>query len=195
MARLRHPYKGALIRYAILAAFVAALVTVGQVTDAGAATQGQFVKPCKKVSAKTFNGYLRKRQSYTGTAQRFTRKRVCERRLKALKRSVRAARKWADLTTRGGAMHLSQASWYGPGFIGNTTACGQRFYGQLGVAHKTLPCGTKVWFRYAGRTVAAPVIDRGPFYGNREWDLTGALKAALHFPSTGLVASTTRRCC
>ena len=35
------------------------------------------------------------------------------------------------------------ASYYGPGFYGNRTACGQTMSTTLqGVAHRTLPCGT-----------------------------------------------------
>lgn len=80
------------------------------------------------------------------------------------------------------------ASWYGPGFYGNRTACGRTLgTGTLGVAHKSLPCGTRVTFRYRGRSVTAPVIDRGPFAAGREWDLTGATKRKLRFGSTGTV--------
>jgi hypothetical protein len=32
----------------------------------------------------------------------------------------------------------------------------------VGVAHRTLPCGTKVQFRYNGTVLTVPVIDRGP---------------------------------
>ena len=82
----------------------------------------------------------------------------------------------------------SYASWYGPGLYGNRTSCGGVLgYGTLGVAHKSLPCGTKVTLRYHGRSVTVPVIDRGPFVGGREWDLTGATKAKLGFGSTGTV--------
>jgi rare lipoprotein A (peptidoglycan hydrolase) len=82
-------------------------------------------------------------------------------------------------------------SWYGPGFYGGRTACGGTLgYGTLGVAHKTLPCGTKVTLRYHGRSVRVPVIDRGPYVGGREYDLTGATKRALGFGSTGTVLST-----
>src|SRR5215211_2242068 len=36
-------------------------------------------------------------------------------------------------------------SWYGPGFFGNGTACGHEYTRELmGVAHRTLPCGTLV---------------------------------------------------
>jgi rare lipoprotein A len=84
--------------------------------------------------------------------------------------------------------YASEASYYGPGFWGGSTACGQTLEPDtIGVAHKTLPCGTKVRFYYHGHKVTAPVIDRGPYSGNREWDLTEATKDRLHFPSTGTV--------
>jgi len=82
------------------------------------------------------------------------------------------------------------ASWYGPGFYGHRTACGGTLSaGQLGVANKTLPCGTKVRLRYRGRTVTARVIDRGPYVGGRDYDLTPATKNRLHFGSTGTIWS------
>lgn len=85
----------------------------------------------------------------------------------------------------------AHASWYGPGLYGGLTACGQRLTASIvGVAHKTLPCGTRVTFRYGGREVLARVIDRGPFISGREWDLTGAAKRRLGFPDTGTVLST-----
>jgi peptidoglycan lytic transglycosylase len=85
----------------------------------------------------------------------------------------------------------SFASWYGPGFMGGRTACGGTLdAGTLGVANKTLPCGTKVRFYYHGRSVTARVVDRGPYVAGREWDLTPAVKARLGFPSTGEVWST-----
>lgn len=84
----------------------------------------------------------------------------------------------------------SAASWYGPGFYGNRTACGSTLgRGTVGVAHKSLRCGTKVTLRYNGRTVVAPVIDRGPYAGNREYDLTAETKRRLGFGSTGTVWS------
>jgi hypothetical protein len=52
----------------------------------------------------------------------------------------------------------------------------------LGVANKTLPCGTMVTFRYHGKGIRVPVIDRGPYIEGREWDLTGATAVALAFP-------------
>jgi rare lipoprotein A (peptidoglycan hydrolase) len=56
---------------------------------------------------------------------------------------------------------------------------------QLGVANKTLPCGTMVTFVYNGRAIRVPVLDRGPYIPGREWDLTGATAEALHFPGLG----------
>lgn len=58
---------------------------------------------------------------------------------------------------------------------------------QLGVAHKTLPCGTMVTFRYGNRAIRVPVIDRGPYIAGRVWDFTGATAAALGFPGLGYV--------
>jgi hypothetical protein len=84
-----------------------------------------------------------------------------------------------------------QASYYGPGLYGNRTACGQTLTpSTMGVANRWLPCGTRVTFRYHGRTVTVPVIDRGPFHGSRIWDLTYATKRKLGFGSTGVVWST-----
>jgi rare lipoprotein A (peptidoglycan hydrolase) len=72
------------------------------------------------------------------------------------------------------------ASWYGPTFYGNRTACGQRLTRTMvGVAHKKLPCGTRVVLAYRGRWVRAKVIDRGPYVGGRRWDLTRPLAAQL----------------
>lgn len=76
---------------------------------------------------------------------------------------------------------------------GGPLACsnGTLGYNQLGVAHKTLPCGTKVTIRYHGRTVVAPVIDRGPFVAGREFDLTGATARALGFNGVGTIQVST----
>lgn len=72
------------------------------------------------------------------------------------------------------------ASWYGPGFYGNRTACGQLYTPQIiGVAHKTLPCGTMLELEFRGRVVIVPVIDRGPFIAGRTLDLSNATRAAL----------------
>ncbi len=85
----------------------------------------------------------------------------------------------------------ASASWYGPGLYGNAMACGGTLTpSTMGVAHKTLPCGTKVHLRYNGNSVTVPVVDRGPYAGNREYDLTAATKQALGFPDVGTVLTT-----
>ncbi len=80
------------------------------------------------------------------------------------------------------------ASYYGPGLYGNGVACGGTLMpGTMGVANKTLPCGTKVKLRYHGRSVTVPVIDRGPYVAGRDYDLTEAVKERLGFPGVGTV--------
>ena len=88
------------------------------------------------------------------------------------------------------AYRTAQASWYGPGLYGNGMACGGTLTpSTVGVAHKSLPCGTQLTLRYHGNTVQVEVVDRGPYVGNREFDLTAATKQKLGFPSTGVVLS------
>ena len=79
------------------------------------------------------------------------------------------------------------ASWYGgPSMWGRTTACGRTLRpSTLGVAHKTLPCGTTVKFLYHGRTLVTQVIDRGPYVKGRAFDLTQAASEALGFEGVG----------
>jgi rare lipoprotein A (peptidoglycan hydrolase) len=83
-----------------------------------------------------------------------------------------------------GGFHVSIASVFTD--YGLPLACGGVLHvPQLGVANKTLPCGTMVTFVYGGRAIRVPVIDRGPYIAGREWDLTGATAEALHFPGLG----------
>jgi rare lipoprotein A (peptidoglycan hydrolase) len=71
---------------------------------------------------------------------------------------------------------------------GHRDACGGILRPRgLGVANKTLPCGTEVIFLYQGRAIRVPVVDRGPYIQGREWDLSGAAAEALHFPGLGPV--------
>jgi rare lipoprotein A len=79
-------------------------------------------------------------------------------------------------------------SWYGPGLYGNKLSCGGILTpGTLGVAHKTLPCGAHVTLRRGNRVVRVPVVDRGPYVGGREFDLTAATSQRLHFGGVGSV--------
>jgi hypothetical protein len=97
-----------------------------------------------------------------------------------------------DGLNSGASMHVGQltvyrqsvASWYDDG---GSTACG--FHATYGVANRTLPCGTKVTFRYNGRSVTATVDDRGPFVGGRDWDLNQNTAATLGFGGVDTVWS------
>ncbi len=83
---------------------------------------------------------------------------------------------------------LAGASWYGGG--GGLACGGELTSTTMGVANKTLPCGSLVTLRYGEHTVSVRVIDRGPYVTGREFDLTEATKRALGFGDTGQVWST-----
>jgi rare lipoprotein A len=127
-------------------------------------------------------GRYRLRQRVRGTLSRHVRVRV------------RRAPGYLPARRRIGRLNVyrhAQASWYGPGLYGNPTGCGGTLYpGRLGVAHKTLPCGTKVTFRHRGRRLRVPVIDRGPYVGGREYDLTEATAQRLRFRGHGAILTT-----
>ena len=84
------------------------------------------------------------------------------------------------------AYRPSLASYYT--LYGGALACGGRLgYHSLVVAHKTLPCGTRVTVRYRGRSVLAVVRDRGPYAGGREFDLAGAVARRVGFSGVGTI--------
>jgi rare lipoprotein A len=88
--------------------------------------------------------------------------------------------------TSAGGWHTAYVSWYGPGFYGNRTACGLAYTRTIvGVAHRTLPCGTRVQFKNGSRVVTTTVIDRGPYVAGRNWDLSAGLCTALAHCYTG----------
>jgi rare lipoprotein A (peptidoglycan hydrolase) len=78
------------------------------------------------------------------------------------------------------------ATWFGPGFFGKKTACGQTLTRSvIGVANRTLPCGTLVKVAYEGRTLTVPVLDRGPYsHIGADWDLTAGAAQALGITET-----------
>jgi rare lipoprotein A len=83
------------------------------------------------------------------------------------------------------AFRPALASWYGGG---QALACGGALTpGMMGVANKSLPCGTMVTIRYRGRQVRVPVVDRGPYAGNREFDLGPGVRSALGFDGVGTI--------
>jgi rare lipoprotein A len=82
------------------------------------------------------------------------------------------------------------ASWYGPTGRSSRTACGQKLTRTtIGVANKTLRCGTQVALYYRGRTMIVPVIDHGPYVKGRSWDLTEATAKALGFNGVGAIGA------
>jgi rare lipoprotein A (peptidoglycan hydrolase) len=96
-------------------------------------------------------------------------------------------------TTQGGSAatpaqtgRRTLATWFGPGFYGHETACGQTMSpALLGVASRTLPCGTLVQIGYHGHRLTVPVLDRGP-YGHigAVWDLTAGAARSLDIRET-----------
>lgn len=116
----------------------------------------------------------------------------------SLSASAQAATGGATTITAGAAgagrglafspLRSARATWYGPGFYGRRTACGQVLRPQtIGVAHRRLPCGTAVRFLYRGKRIVARVIDRGPYARGRTWDLTNGARRALRFDGSGAV--------
>jgi len=121
-------------------------------------------------------------------ALRWRPRRVGSYRIRAYGRHDKRVRGSISAARRVTAYRPAGASYYGPGLYGGALACGGTLQpGTLGVAHKTLPCDSKVTLRYRRRTITVPVIDRGPYVAGRDYDLTAATRARLHFPSTGVV--------
>src|SRR4051812_47883025 len=114
--------------------------------------------------------------------------------------TVRAVRDGDGASTSGAApvarvtvFRGARATWYGPGFYGHRLACGGRLTTTtLGVAHRTLPCGTQVQVFYRGRSLVVPVVDRGPFANGASYDLTAATAQALGFQQTSRIGVVTR---
>jgi rare lipoprotein A len=114
-------------------------------------------------------------------------------RLRALLRSRRATKSSAQTASEELAVTVYEpalATWYGPGLFGNSTACGQVLTPELqGVAHRTLPCGTRVALLHDGRRMVVEVVDRGPFAHGASWDLTQATAQSLGFEQSGTVGA------
>lgn len=86
----------------------------------------------------------------------------------------------------------ANASWYGPGLWGNSTASGTTLrYGDKTIAHRSKPFGTICTFRKDGRVGRGVVRDRGPFVDGVTWDLEQSLGADVGIirAGHGVVAS------
>ncbi|MCT7950226.1 septal ring lytic transglycosylase RlpA family protein [Ancylothrix sp. C2] len=81
------------------------------------------------------------------------------------------------------------ASWYGPGFHGNTSASGEIFnQNDLTAAHKELPFGTfvRVTNLDNGLSVIVRINDRGPYVGDRIIDLSAGAAQAIGMMGSGV---------
>lgn len=81
------------------------------------------------------------------------------------------------------------ASWYGPGFHGNTTANGERYnQWDATAAHPSLPFGTRVRVTNLanGRSTVVRINDRGPYYGGRVIDLSRHAAETLQMTGSGV---------
>jgi hypothetical protein len=68
----------------------------------------------------------------------------------------------------------------GDGLVGGRMACGSELTTTvMAVAHRTLPCGTRIRIRIGSHVVMARVMDRGPFTSGRSFDLAPAVCKAL----------------
>jgi len=83
------------------------------------------------------------------------------------------------------------ATWFGPGFYGQTTACGQTLTPEVvGVANRRLPCGTLVRVGYKGHALTVPVLDRGPFgHAGADWDLTAGAAVAIDMSDVARIST------
>ena len=106
---------------------------------------------------------------------------------------------YQHINTNEGNSYQVLASWYGPGFDGNTTANGEIFNQyDLTVAHPSLPFGTRLQISYNGNSVIARVNDRGPFkYVKGEYftedrgiDLSQGTAQAIGFDGVNVVTVT-----
>lgn len=78
------------------------------------------------------------------------------------------------------------ASWYDADALGGVLGCpGMKTTG-LFVAHKTLPCGTRVRVCFR-RCATATVKDRGPYSGAREFDLDRSVRDAVRFDGVATI--------
>lgn len=89
------------------------------------------------------------------------------------------------------SVYYGQASWYGPGLYGNTTASGSTLRpSSMTAAHRSLPFGTRVRVTNLnnGRSRVVTIDDRGPYVGGRIIDLAEGAASALGVKSSGVAS-------
>lgn len=99
----------------------------------------------------------------------------------------------ATTESSGGVYQQGTASWYGPGFAGNTTANGETYDpSALTAAHPSLPFNTmvRVTNQNTGQSVTVRINDRGPYAGGRIIDLSEAAAETIGMRGSGLAPVT-----
>ena len=97
-------------------------------------------------------------------------------------------RKYKVLTSSRGYKKRGIASWYGPNFNGQATACGEIYdMFDFTAAHKTLPMPSYLRVKNLsnGQSVVVKVNDRGPFVSNRIIDLSYAAAKEINMLEEG----------
>ena len=97
-------------------------------------------------------------------------------------------RKYKVLTSSRGYKKRGIASWYGPNFNGQATACGEIYdMFDFTAAHKTLPMPSYLRVKNLknGESVVVKVNDRGPFVSNRIIDLSYAAARKINMLEEG----------
>ncbi|AGW12546.1 septal ring lytic transglycosylase RlpA family protein [Megalodesulfovibrio gigas] len=95
---------------------------------------------------------------------------------------------YRPLLSADGFSEQGLASWYGPGFHGRRTACGEVYnQHEMTAAHKILPMQTMVEVENLdnGRKTVVRINDRGPFVSQRIIDLSHAAAKELGITGTG----------
>jgi rare lipoprotein A len=84
-----------------------------------------------------------------------------------------------------------EASWYGPGFVGHSTASGAAYDPDaLTAASPSLPLGSHLRVCHDGACVTVLIDDRGPYVGGRILDLSAAAAEDIGISGVGWVTCT-----
>jgi rare lipoprotein A (peptidoglycan hydrolase) len=93
--------------------------------------------------------------------------------------------KRAALPAPAGQWYTALAAPYTPTTATKKGACGIAIGpNTAGVAHPVLPCGVKLYVKFAGKEVLTQVVDRGRTGPGREFDVTQALAKLLGLQGT-----------
>jgi rare lipoprotein A len=98
------------------------------------------------------------------------------------------ARGERQASASGAHLQKGRAAFYSQTFDGHKTACGGTYSAtEMTIAHRTLPCGTKVRITNMknGKSVEATVNDRGPASHQRIVDVSRAVAEQLDFVKQG----------